>query len=204
VESKKKFDRGSAPATEYRNPKGEVVKIDPKDRKIQELRSELSEEKWRNRELRHRTFYSTYYSRPVVIYHDPYPSVFWWWLLDRSIEQQALWAYHHRASMDAARYNELLGRNAELRARVAALEAQKVPVDPTFKPAGMTDRDMMYDDNFVNAVYNPAPKPRPVQVYHGPSATTVLKWLGIVALSLLILCLLVWLIFVKKWGNDND
>jgi len=30
--------------------------------------------------------------RPVVVYHDPYSRFFWWWLLDRSLDDQAWWA----------------------------------------------------------------------------------------------------------------
>jgi hypothetical protein len=200
AESKKSYERGKSPATEYKTAKGDTIKIDPKDRKIAQLRNDLSEEKWRNRELRQQHFYSSYYSRPVVVYHDPYPSFFWWWMLDRSIEQQALWAYHHRASMDPVRYNDLLAKNAELSARVKALETQKVVPDPSFKPAGMEDRDMMYDDNYVNAVVNPQQRPAPP--YQGPAVGKVMLYVLGAILGLLLIWFIVWLIFVKKWGSS--
>lgn len=194
-ESKQVFKKGEAPATSYVNPKGESVKIDPRDKKIAQLRNDLSEEKWRNRELQQQQLFGAYYSRPVVVYHDTYSHLFWYWMLDRSIEQQALWAYHHRASMDQARYNDMLSRNAELAARVRALEASKTPVNETYQPEGM-EQHQMYTDNYVKAVYNPAPVPPPAA--NSGAALTVLLY--IVAIGLLI-WLFVYLVFMKKWGQ---
>ena len=93
--------------------------------------------------MRVRTFYAPYYSRPVVVYHDPYNSFFWWWLLDQSLDDRAYWAYHHRYDMDPARYESLLATDQQLQARVAQLEAQQVARDPQYTPAGL-DRDLMY------------------------------------------------------------
>ncbi len=70
-------------------------------------------------------------SRPVVIYHDPYNSLFWWWLLDRSLDDRAWWAYHHRYDMDPARYQALVAQDQQLEARVEQLEAQQAPRDPS-------------------------------------------------------------------------
>ncbi len=200
-ESKQKFEKGTAPAPAYTDAKGKTHTIDPKDRKISQLRSQLNHEKWQNRDLRERNFYQSYYSRPIVVYHDPYNSFFWYWMLDRSIEQQAMWAYNHRASMDAARYNDLLSKNAELAGRVRALESQNVPRNPAYQPAGMQEADLMYTKDYVNAAYNP----EPVQQVHtwrgagGPDGGSVIKVLLIIFLSLGIISLLVWLVFVKKW-----
>src|SRR4051812_31412138 len=62
----------------------------------------------RTRPARQYNLFSPYWSRPVVVYRDPYSSFFWWWLLDRSLEDRAWWAYHHRFDMDPARYQSLL------------------------------------------------------------------------------------------------
>lgn len=193
VESKAAFKKGSEPAPHYTDPKGRVVQIDPRDAKIAHLRNQLNEEKWHNRDLRERNFYATYYSRPVVVYHDPYNSFFWYWLLDRSIEQQALWAYHHRHSMDSARYNDLLNRNAELAARVRVLEGSGVARNPAYEPAGIADADLMYQKDYVQAAYNP-------QTHHETvDASGVLVVLLYIFLGLGIVALVVWLVFVKKW-----
>jgi hypothetical protein len=195
-ESKEKFQQGQAPAPTYTDSRGKVQQIDPKDKKIEQLRGQLSEEKWKNRELRRDNFYHQYTSRPVVVYHDPYSSFFWYWLLDRTIEQQAMWAYCHRYDMDSARYNDLLARNADLRARVIALEAQRVARDPHYTPAGMNDPDLQYTDDYIRAAYNPHPvASQPVD------ASGVLHFLLILFLVLAIIALVVWLIFVKKWGS---
>jgi hypothetical protein len=192
AESAKRFKAGTEPAATYTDSKGKTQRIDPKDAKIKELRKDLSWERYQNREYRQRDFYNNvYFSRPVVIYHDPYSSIFWWWLLDRSIEQQALWAYHHRYSMDQARYNDLLAKNAELAGRVRALEQQGVVRNTAYQPAGMKESDLMYNDEYVKAVYNPQPEPH--------SFGYVLKVLLTIFLLLGIISLMVWLVFVKKW-----
>ena len=58
--------------------------------------------------------------------NDPYSSLFWWWLLDRSIDEQAYWAYHHRYDMDSGRYDALMASNQQLQNRVTQLEAQQI------------------------------------------------------------------------------
>ena len=154
VESRQLYTKGTTPKTEYKTASGTTAKIDPKDAKIERLRGQLDQQKWVNREQRQQQFYGAYYSRPVVVYNDPYPSMFWWWMLDRSLEERALWAYHHQSSMDQARYREMCAKDAQLEARVRQLEAQKVARDPNYAPKGM-DPDLMYTNDYVDAVYNP-------------------------------------------------
>lgn len=154
TESRKLYTAGSTPKTEYKTSSGKTAAIDPKDAKIATLRTQLSHERWVNRQSRQQTFYGTYYSRPVVIYSDPYPSYFWWWMLDRSLEERAMWAYHHRNTMDQQRLRDLYAKDSQLEARVRALEAKGVKVDPNYTPTGM-ESDLMYSDDYVDAVYNP-------------------------------------------------
>jgi hypothetical protein len=139
-----------------------------------------------------RTFYGPYWSRPVIVYNDPYNSFFWWWLLDRSIEYQALWAYHHYNYMDPARYHQLLAQNAALAARVSQLESEHLPRDPNYVPPGMQSRDLMYADSYVNAAYNPQPAP--------VSGAHVLRFLFKFLLVCAIIAFLIWLVFFKRWG----
>ncbi len=156
VESRQSFQKGQTPKAEYKAPTGESVKMDPKDKKIENLRGQLDNQKWVNREQRQQQFYGSYYSRPIVMYHDPYPSFFWWWMLDRSLDERATWAYHHQHDMDAARYQALLAKDSQLEARMKAMEAKGVPRDSTYVPAGM-DSDLMYSNEYVDAAYNPNP-----------------------------------------------
>jgi hypothetical protein len=157
AESQVVYQKGRQAKESYTDRGGVRQPIDPKDRKIESLRRELNYERWENREWRQRQFFGPYYSYPpVVMYHDPYSSFFWWWLLDRSLDDRAYWAYHHRQSMDDARYRDLLARDANLQARIQQLEAQRIPRDPTYRPGNM-DLDLMYSNSYVEAAYNPQP-----------------------------------------------
>ncbi len=136
-------------------------------------------------------FYSTfnpYVSRPVVIYHDPYNSFFWWWLLDRTLDDRAYWTYHHQYDMDPARYQALVANDQQLADRVSQLEAQQVPRDPTYTPAGM-DRDLMYSDEHIAQVYHNRP------THSGQVAFWVLG----VPVAIGFTGFFIWLIWFKRW-----
>jgi hypothetical protein len=133
-------------------------------------------------------FYRPYYSRPVVIYNDPYNSFFWWWLLDRSLDDRAWWAYHHRYDMDPARYQALVANDQQLESRVEQLEAQQVQRDPNFVPAGV-DRDLMYSDQYVSRAYS-----------NRPTRSGVIGfWLFAVPTALGVSWFFIWLIWFKRW-----
>ena len=76
----------------------------------------------RTRPSRINIYFGSYAYRPWIYYNDPYSSLFWWWLLDRSIDEQAYWAYHHRYDMDPGRYDALMASNQQLQNRVSQLE----------------------------------------------------------------------------------
>jgi hypothetical protein len=141
------------------------------------------------RSVRIGTFFQPYYSRPVVIYNDPYSSFFWWWLLDQSIDQRALWAYHHRADMDAARYQALLAQDANLESRVQQLEAQQVAADPNFVPAGL-DQDLMYTDDHVQQAYDTRATAR----------GRLMFWIFAPILVCSLTYVFVYLVFFKRWN----
>lgn len=132
--------------------------------------------------------FNPYTSRPVVIYHDPYNSLFWWWLLDRSLDERASWAYHHRNDMDPARYQDLVARDQQLEARVAELETQQPPRDPAYVPTGL-DRDLMYSDQYVTRITNSRPTTAKAIVFWAVAGPTTLCFTGF----------FVWLIWFKRW-----
>lgn len=138
AESREVFQRGQQPAPTYRAG-GKPRPIDPRDRMAESVRRRLNRDQWVNRDVRERRFYARYYltPAPVVVYHDPYNTFFWLWLLDRDRQQRAYWAYHHRDTMDEARYRDLLHQDAALQARIKELEEKKVPRDPTWVPRGL-------------------------------------------------------------------
>lgn len=195
-ESKTVFTRGQQPRSTWTDSSNQAHPIDPRDRQIESLRRDLDHERWANRGMRQRRFYGDYYGRPalgpVVFYHDPYSNLFWTWLLVQSLDHRAQWAYHHRDSMDAARYRDLLAHDAQLEARLHQLEAERVARDPTYVPAGMQERDLMYSDDYVTAVYNPQPRT-------GYVLWVLLKIFFVIS----ILALVTWLVFVKRWGGSE-
>ena len=134
---------------------------------------------------------------PVVVYSDPYGGSFWWWLLAQNLDARAYWAYNHYDYMDRLRYRDLLEHDAALAARVRQLEAQHLPRDPAYTPPGL-DPDLMYSDEYVQAAVNPTELPA--------AATTQPAhhfWRGVfhVLLVVGIIGLLVWLVFIKRWGG---
>jgi len=137
--------------------------------------------------------YNGYWSRPWVTYHDPYSSFFWWWLLDRSLDDQAYWAYHHRYDMDPARYEALMANNQQLENRVAQLETQKMPRDPAYTPTGLDGRDLMYSDHYVTQTYSNRP------TRSGSAAF----WVIGVPAAAGACALFIWLIWFKRWQTST-
>lgn len=201
VESRTAYEKSTAPASTYKTPAGKDVKIDPKDKQIENLRGKLDEQRWVNRTQRESSFYGGYSSRPVVIYNDCYHPMWNYWLLSQSVDTMAMFCYHHQHSMDAARLNSMYAENAGLRAKVAALEAQKLARDPTYMPHGV-DPDLAYNEAYVNAAYNPHPKTVTEYEYahSGPSVWLVLRWIFIyIPLTIIVILGVYYMIFVYKW-----
>ncbi len=135
--------------------------------------------------------FNTYTTRPWVSYHDPYSSLFWWWLLDRSLDDRAWWAYHHRYDMDPARYQALLATDQQLETRVAQLEAQQVARDPNYVPAGW-DRDLVYSDQYVARSYSNRPT----------TLGTIAFWVIAVPGAVCLCGLFIWLVWFKRWQTS--
>jgi hypothetical protein len=140
------------------------------------------------RRVRVYNVFNPYWSRPVVVYNDPYNSFFWWWLLDRSLDDRAWWAYNHQYDMDPARYQALLATDQQLQTRVAQLEAQQAARDPNYVPPGL-DRDLMYSDQYVSHAYSNRPT----------AAGTVAFWTLGVPVALGFSGFFIWLIWFKRW-----
>ena len=141
-----------------------------------------------SRPVRIYNVFNCYSSRPWVTYQDPYNSLFWWWLLDRSIDDRAWWAYHHRYDMDPARYQALVASDQQLESRVEQLENQQAPRDPNYTPPGV-ERDLMYSDRYVQQAYSNRPTTSGVFAF----------WLLAVPTALGVSGLFIWLIWFKRW-----
>lgn len=202
-ESRQSYTKGQEPSPTWVEPKtGTSRPIDPRDQTIDTLRRELDQERWAKRQSRQRDFYRGYTSRPVVVYQDPYSSMFWWWLLDQSLDQRAMWAYHHQNRMDQVRYRDLLTKDAQLERRVKELEGQGVARDPNYKVPGM-DPDLMYSDQYVDAVYNPQPtatETLPLRNTGRSAFGSAVRTLAIILAILAGLIFVAWLVFFKRWG----
>lgn len=139
------------PRSEYKTASGQTKPIDP--RKTEGLRNSVDAERFATRAQRSETVYHVYHDRPPMAYHDPYGPLFMYMLLDRSTDERAAWAYHHKDSMDPARYEELLKRDAALESKIRALEANKVEKNPDHTLPGV-DPDLQYSDDYVDAALN--------------------------------------------------
>lgn len=104
-----------------------------------------------------------------------------------------MWAYQHRADMDAERYQALLNQDAQLQARVEQLEAQQTPVDPNFAPAGL-DRDLMYTDDHVQHTYEIRPTTQ------GRVTFAIFGW---ILIGCVLYCF-VWLVFIHRWKTPSQ
>jgi hypothetical protein len=144
------------------------------------------------RSVRIRNYFAPYWARPVVVYNDNYSSLFWWWLLDQSLEDRALWVYNHRANMDDARYRALVYQDLALENRVAELEQRQTPVDPNYVPTGM-DRDLMYTDKYVNHAYANRP------THNGQ----IFFWLIMAPTAIAVGGFFIWLVFFKRWQTST-
>lgn len=201
AESRKAYERSEKPASSFKTSSGKEVKIDPKDKQIDYLRGRLDQSKWETRQAREDSFYNSYASRPLIVYNDCYHPRWNYYLMSRPIDDIAMWIYCHQATMDAARISWYYSQNAELRGRVAALEARNAARDPAYIPAGV-DPDMAYDRSYVDAAFNPRPRVETHYHYedHRSGFATFCLWVFVyIPLTILLLWLVCWLATEIRW-----
>jgi hypothetical protein len=117
--------------------------------------------------------------------------------MDRNADDRAMWAYNHRADMDAGRMAELRAQDQELDRRIAALEAKGVKADPNYQPAGV-DKDLVYKtDDDVNQ--DKKYEEDNAGMSAGQVEQLVGRIIGGVILSILFVWLVIWLVFIKEW-----
>ncbi len=139
--------------------------------------------------------YDYYWGRPIGYGIGPYSSGFWWMMMEWDAQRRADWLYHNQRQLSAEAYADA-ARDAAVQQRLAALEAQQVPrnvnyVDPEFA----SDPTDQYDQNYVEAAYNPTMMPPQSRGESGVG--TVLLWLfGISAVVAT-----AYVVFKVRWGK---
>jgi hypothetical protein len=207
AESRAKYEKATAPAPTYKTPKGDSKPIPTNDPEVNYLRGRLDGERWASRSARYDAYYAPYVSRPLVLYGDPYAPYWHYRVMDMGLDIATLWMYHHMATLDAGRRDAMYAQNAELRARVAALERQGLRRDPTYTPPGV-DPDVAYNDGFVNASYNPTPRTIDEYEYDDDGGGyrfwhwvwVCIKWTFYLILAVCAIYIVAYLLFNKRYN----
>jgi hypothetical protein len=200
AESQKIFKAATTPKSTYtsKGSDGKVVQqtIKPDSPSVQTVRKYVTHERYVTYDNRASTFYGGFYGSPVY-YHDPFSPFLMGWLFSDAINthQRALWMYNHQSDMDAARYKEMLAKDAKLQAEIDQLKAKNTPQDASYVPPEMASNpDLMYNKEFVNASYNPVEVPNDAQE-RANIAGTIIFW----AIILFFLGGMAYLFFIKEY-----
>lgn len=107
-------------------------------------------------------------------------------------QRRARWLYNNQASIEQQAYQEGM-KDAQVAAEIAKLKAQNTPVDPNYiDPEFEKSPDLMYSQEYVNAVYNPEVVPESTGSAWG------IVW-GIIVF-LLVGGIVFYIVFVKRWN----
>jgi hypothetical protein len=215
-ESAKVYQAATKPKDEYVAPSGKTVKIDSSKPSVSTIRDTVSADEYASRSTRVEKHYHTYYgdrystyrTRPIVDVGGGYSPLFWWAVMDWNAQRQAQWFYHNQNSINQSLYQQQLATNTALRLEIERLKAASTPINPNYvDPEFATNPDLMYDDAYVQAVYNPQPQPqyqsRPLtpeeQAAQNAAIASFFKWVGIILLCGFGLWAVVYFCFVKDY-----
>lgn len=195
-ESKKNYQQATKPAETpkptYRTSKGEEKPIQANSPQVTSVRKYVTHERYVTYDNRSSTFYGGFYGHPQP-YNDFFSPFLMGWIMSDAMNshQRATWMYHQGpissgGSIDDARYNEMLRRDAKLQAEIDALKRQNVARDPAYLPEQFKDNpDVIYDKGFVESAYNPEPVPQPEQHSSGAGRFFLWFFLGLLAIVVL-------------------
>jgi TolB-like protein len=164
-EEKTRYRLGKAPKPEFKAG-GKSYKIDPNAAEAKRVRSMKPEEfdplrrRERVDEFYRRIFRDRFeeYRRRRRIHAGPFRSEFIYWTYDWPVALRARWAWHHRHYFDEALWAEWMA-NREFSVQINILQTQNVPAQVGYLPPeyASTSPVAIYDDEYLNAVYNPVP-----------------------------------------------
>lgn len=190
------------PKETYVAPSGKTVKIDPKETSVNTIRNTVTPQEYATRSTRVEHHYHTHYgdrydyyrNRPYIDIGGGYSSIFWYSMLDWNAQRRAEWLYHNQHRIDSQIYQQQL-QNEELRREIERIKAQNTPVNPNYVDKEYSENpDLMYDDNYVAAAYNPAPVP----------VSTTRSWTWVWWLTgFCVVGGFVWLFFIKDWKTKE-
>lgn len=196
-QSQTRFEASTKPKATYTTPKGETKPIKEDSPSVGTVRRYVTHERYVTYDNRSSTFYGGYSPQP---YNDFFSPFLMGYLFSSAVNSndRAYWAYHHKDQMDETRYKEMLAKDAELKARIEALEKQGVARDPNYVVPGMTENpDLQYSKEFVDAAYNPVAVEQPSEYQGGGEA--VAMWVVIIFLVLVVGGIAVYYLFVKDF-----
>ncbi len=193
------------PAATFKSSTGVVKPINPTSPQVTTVRSYVTHERYITYDNRSTVFYGpSIYAHPAY-YNDFYSPFLFGYLFSSAVNanERAMWLYSHRyeQGFDQQRYNDMIARDADLRVRIAQLERDKVAQNPAYVPASMAQNpDLMYNKDFVTAVYNPQAVPTPPEQHHS-GVGAFFFWFFMVIIALLAVWLVVYLFCIKDYGH---
>jgi len=196
-QSQTRYEAATKPKPTYTTPTGKSVPIKEDSPSVSSVRRYVTHERYVTYDNRSTTFYGGYARQP---YNDFFSPFLMGYLLSSSVNNndRAYWAYHHKDQMDEARYQAMLAKDAELKARIDALEKEGLARDPNYVLPTMAENpDLQYSKEFVDAAYNPVAVEQPV-VYDG-SGGAVAMWIVIIFVILVVGGIVVYYVFVKEF-----
>ncbi len=114
--------------------------------------------------------------------------------MEWSAERRAHWFYHNQHNIERDAYERGM-KDAAVAAEVAKLKAQNVQPNPDYVDKEFVDNpDLMYDQNYVEAAYNPVV----VERSSGSGVGKVLLWMIIIGV---VGGLAYVLVFRVRWGQ---
>jgi hypothetical protein len=107
---------------------------------------------------------SWYYGQPSFYVGGGYSSAFWFMMSEWSAERRALWLYNNQHTIEQSAYERGMQDQA-VAAEIARLKSENKTIDPDYVDSEFASNpDLMYDQEHVEAVYNPVIEHKPVLV----------------------------------------
>jgi hypothetical protein len=203
-ESEKKFLAATTSKSEYKTSNGQTVAIKSDDVGVKTIRKNLDPDRYATRSTRVEHHYHNHYgsrydyyrTQPYVYVGGGYDSIFWYAMMDWSLERRALWMYNHQNTINQQLYAQQLANNAQLRAQIETLQLRGQSVNSDYvDPEFVAEPDVMYSDDYVNAAYNP----EPVAVQSPQSSDSGSFWIVFTMALLFFISLTIYFVFIHDW-----